>query len=161
MDASPPPNDPPGIFARATDEHPLDGLTYLLPGVSFVGWQPFHTQDPVRVAKSGFGGELSLVHWIGPSTYLGGVGRVERIDRTRAALGLEIGWQFVGLELAIARDFAAKNGPSAQWSTEVAPYVSFGVIYISPRFTIAIDKKADSPGNGAAVVVGLKVPLRI
>jgi hypothetical protein len=161
MDATPEPMDPPGIFARATDDHPLDRLTYLLPGVSFVGWQPFRTDDPVRVAKSGFGGELSLVHWVAPSVYLGGAFRVERIDRTRAALGFEIGWQFVGLELAIARDFAAKNGPSAQWSAELAPYLSFGVIYMSPRFTIAIDKKPDSPGNGAAIVIGLKLPIRI
>jgi hypothetical protein len=128
--------------------------------VSFVGWQPFHPDD-VRVAKSGVGGELSLVHWIGPSTYLGGVGRVERIDRTRAALGLEIGWQFLGLELAIARDFSAKDGPSAQWSAEIAPYLSFGVIFIAPRLSVALDKRPDSPGSGAAVVVGLKLPIRI
>jgi hypothetical protein len=161
MDPSPPPNEPPGIFARATDDHPLDHRTFLLPGISFMGWQPLHVDEPVRVPKSGFGAELSLARWIGPATYLGAVVRGERLDRTRAALGLEVGWQLVGLELAIARDFAAKDGPSAQWSLEVAPYASLGVVYVSPRFVVALDRKEGSPGSGAAFVVGLKVPIEV
>jgi hypothetical protein len=161
MNPSPPPSEPPGIFARATDDNPLDHLTFVLPGVTFVGWQPLHAEEPTRVPKSGFGGELSIAHWIGSGTYLGGVGRVERLDRTRVALGVEAGYQLVGLELAVAREFAAKDGPSAQWSLEVAPYASVGVVYVSPRWIVALDRKDGSPGSGAAFVVGLKVPLKV
>ncbi|MGZ3421314.1 MAG: hypothetical protein ACXWUG_23530 [Polyangiales bacterium] len=161
MDASPPPQEPPGIFARATDDNPLDRQTFLVPGVTFIGWQPLEVEEPVRVPKSGFGAEVSVVHWIGSGTYLGGVVRAERLDRTRAALGFEFGYQLIGLELAIARDFAAKDGPSAQWSLEVAPYASLGVLYLSPRWIVALDHKDGSPGSGAAFVVGLKIPLRI
>jgi len=161
--SAPPASEPPGIFARATAEEPLERLTFLVPGLTFVGWQPVHVDDPVRVPASGVGLELSLVRWITGGTYVGAAVHAEKLDRFRTSVGLEVGYQLLGLEVGVAREFAAKDGPQAQWSLEVGPYASIGMVYVMPRWVIALDHRSarDTPGDGAMLVVGLKLPLKL
>ena len=153
--------DPPGIFARATADEPMERLTFLMPGVSYLAWQPVKNEG-VRSASSGVGLELSLARWISGGVYLGGVAQAERLDRNRVVLGIEGGYQMVGLELSVARDFA-KDDLAAQWSLQVAPYASVGMLYIAPRWIIALDRRSrkDTPGDGAMLVIGLKIPIKI
>lgn len=151
--------DPPGIFARATADEPLERLTFLLPGVTYVGWQPIVVEGKTYTPSSGFGAELSLARWISGGTYVGGVAHFERLDRNRVAAGIEGGYQLIGLELSLARDFAS----TPQWAMQIGPYASVGMLYVSPRYVIALNKRSalDAPGDGAMLVVGLKLPLKI
>lgn len=160
---APLPAEPPGVFARATAQEPLERLTFLVPGVTFVGWQPLRTDDAVRASSSGVGVELSVVRWITGGAYLGASAHAERLDRVRTSLGLEVGYQLVGLEVGVAREFVGKDGPRAQWSLEVGPYASIGLLYVMPRWIVALDRRGrtDTPGDGAMLVVGLKLPLKV
>lgn len=153
--------DPPGIFARATADEPMERLTFLLPGVTYVGWQPVRN-DGVREASSGAGVELSLARWITGGVYVGGVAHAEKLDRYRTAVGIEGGYQMVGLEASIARDFAT-DALASQWSLQIAPYASIGMLYVAPRWIIALDRRSrkDTPGDGAMLVIGLKIPINI
>lgn len=155
------PADPPGIFARATADEPIEKLTFLLPGVTYLGWQPVRNEG-VREAASGAGVELSLVRWITGGVYLGGVAHGEKLDRYRAAVGIEGGYQMVGVEASIARDFAS-DAYASQWALQIAPYASVGMLYVAPRWIIALDRRSrkDTPGDGAMLVIGLKIPLNI
>lgn len=157
---APPPAEPPGIFARATAEEPLERLTFLAPGITFVGWQPVR---PEHMASSGAGIELSLVRWISGGTYVGAAAHFERLDRYRASVGLELGYQLLGLELGVGRDFVERDGPRAQWTAEIGPYASIGMLYLMPRYVIALDRRSakDSPGDGLMLVVGLKLPIKL
>lgn len=160
---APPPAEPPGIFARATAEEPLERLTFLAPGLTFVGWQPVRTDSEQRLPSSGAGVEVSLVRWITGGSYVGVAGHFERLDRFRASVGLEVGYQLLGLELGIGRDFAKADGPRAQWSAEIGPYASIGMLYLMPRWILALDhrKSTDTPGDGVMLVVGLKLPIKL
>jgi hypothetical protein len=153
--------DPPGIFARATADEPIERLTFLLPGVTYVAWQPVKNEGP-RAPASGIGFELSLARWITGGVYAGGVVQAERLDRNRVALGFEGGYQMIGFELSVARDFA-KDELASQWSLQVAPYASVGMLYIAPRWILALDRRSrkDTPGDGAMLVIGLKLPIKI
>lgn len=153
------PADPPGIFARATADEPLEHLTFLLPGFTYVGWQPLVVEGKPYSPSNGFGFELSLARWISGGTYLGAVAQYERLDRNRVALGIEGGYQLVGLELSVARDFA----DTTQWALQIGPYASVGMLYVSPRYVVALNRRnrLDAPGDGAMLVVGLKLPLKI
>lgn len=157
------PAEPPGIFARATADEPLEHLTFLLPGVTYLAWQPFIVPNKSYTPSNGFGLELSVARWISGGTYVGGVAHFEHLDRNRAAIGIEGGYQLVGLEVSIARDFAAKDGPAAQWSLQVGPYASVGMLYISPRYVIALKPRSamDTPGDGGMLVLGLKLPIKV
>lgn len=165
--AAPPPADPPGIFARATEGEPLDGVTFLLPGISYVAWQPVKVEDPLRTRSNGIGFEVSLTHWLRGGTYVGGAVQLDEVDRTRTAVAIEAGYQLVGLELGVAREFARDDVGGqplhAQWSLQIAPYASLGMVFVSPRWVIALDRRAahDGPGDGVLFVVGLKVPLAV
>jgi hypothetical protein len=155
--------DPPGIFARATADEPIERLTFLLPGLTYLAWQPVRVDDRHRTASAGGGFELSIARWITGGMYVGAVGHVERLDRWRSALGVEAGYQLIGLELSVARDFVERDGPRAQFALQVAPYASVGMIYVSPRWVIALDRRSarDTPGDGAMLVIGLKLPIKI
>lgn len=157
------PAEPPGIFARATSDEPLEHTTFVSPGVSYLAWQPIRVEEPARKAQSGGGLELSVARWLTSGTYVGAVTQFERLDRFRAAIGLEVGYQLVGLEVGIAREFAEKDGPAAQWSLQVAPYASLGMVFVSPRWIVALDRRGarDTPGDGAILVVGLKIPVKV
>lgn len=157
------PAEPPGVFARATSQEPLERLTFLVPGLTFAGWQPVRMDDAVRLPSSGLGLELSVVRWITGGMYVGASAHAERLDRIRTSLGLEVGYQLIGLEVGVGRDFASKDGPRAQWSLEVGPYASIGLLYVMPRWVIALDRRGqrNTPGDGAMIVVGLKLPLKL
>ena len=157
------PKEPPGIFARATADEPLERLTFLLPGVTYLAWQPLAVPNKTYAPSNGFGVELSIARWISGGTYLGGVGHFEHLDRNRVAVGIEGGYQLIGLELSLARDFTAKDGPAAQWSLQIGPYASLGMVYVSPRYVVALKSRnaIDTPGDGAMLVVGLKLPIKI
>jgi len=152
---------PPGIFARATADEPIERLTFLMPGVTYNAWQPVRSEG-VRAPSSGVGLELSLARWITGGVYIGGVAQVEKLDRYRGALGLEGGYQMIGLEVSVARDFA-KDDLAAQWSLQFAPYASVGMLYIAPRWILALDRRSrkDTPGDGAMLVIGLKLPIKL
>jgi hypothetical protein len=160
---TPPPAEPPGVFARASAQEPLERRTFLVPGLTFVGWQPVRPDDPARGSSMGAGLELSLVHWITGGTYIGAAVHAERLERPRASVGLEVGYQLLGLEVGVARELDVEGGPRAQWSLEVGPYASIGMLYVMPRWIVALDRRArrDTPGDGAMLVVGLKLPLEL
>jgi hypothetical protein len=153
------PAEPPGIFARATADEPMERLTFLMPGFTYLAFQPVRANDAGRKASTGVGLEVSIARWISGGTYLGGVAHLERLDRTRVALGVEGGYQMVGLELSLARDF----GAAPQWSAQIGPYASVGMLYISPRYILALNRRSaiDTPGDGAMLVIGLKLPIKI
>ena len=153
--------DPPGIFARATADEPMERLTFLLPGATYLAWQPVRNEG-VREASSGGGLELSLARWVSGGVYVGGVAHGERLDRYRAALGIEGGYQMIGFEASIAREFAT-DSLASQWSLQVAPYASIGMLYIAPRWILSLDRRSrkDTPGDGAMLVIGLKIPIKI
>jgi hypothetical protein len=157
------PADPPGIFARATADEPLEHLTFLLPGVTYLAWQPLIVPDKPYRPSNGFGLELSLARWISGGTYLGAVGHFEHLDRNRVGFGIEGGYQLIGLEVGVARDFAAKDDRAAQWSLQIGPYASVGMLYVSPRYVVALHKqnKLESPGDGGMLVIGLKLPIKV
>jgi hypothetical protein len=151
--------EPPGIFARATADEPLEGRTFLLPGISYVGWQPLDRQ---QASRAGAGLELSLVRWLGSGVYVGGFGQVDRLDRFRIGGGFEAGYQMIGLELGVVRDLPTE-GTAGQWSLQVGPYASLGVVFVAPRWIIALDRrKLDlGPGDGVILVVGAKIPVAL
>lgn len=153
------PSEPPGVFARATADEPMERLTFLLPGITYLAFQPVRANDEGRRAATGVGLELSVARWITGGAYLGGVTHLERLDRTRVAVGIEGGYQMIGLELSLARDL----GPAPQWSAQIGPYASVGMLYISPRYILALDRRGarDTMGDGAMLVVGLKLPIKI
>ena len=159
MDAALVAAEPPGIFARATADEPMERLTFLLPGVTYLGWQPIKANDQGRQAASGFGAELSVVRWITGGMYLGGVGHFERLNRNRVGFGIEGGYQMIGLEVSVAHDF----GSAPQWSMQFGPYASVGMLYLSPRYVVALDRRnaLDTAGDGAMLVVGLKLPIKV
>ncbi|MBI2393919.1 MAG: hypothetical protein HYV09_30385 [Deltaproteobacteria bacterium] len=155
--------EPPGIFARATADEPLERLTFLVPGVTFHGWQPVRPVHPHRQPASGAGLEVSLARWISGGTYVGAVVHGEKLDRFRGGIGVEAGYQLVGIELGLARELPVRDGPRGQWSLEVGPYASIGMLYVMPRWVFALDRRGarDTPGDGVMLVVGLKLPIKI
>lgn len=161
--ATPADPEPPGIFARATADEPLERLTFLVPGVTFHGFQPVRPDAPHRTPASGAGLELSLARWISGGTYVGAVVHGEKLDRFRGGVGVEAGYQLVGIELGVARELPVRDGLRGQWSLEVGPYASIGMLYVMPRAIFAIDRRGarDTPGDGLMFVVGLKLPIKI
>ncbi len=155
--------DPPSLFARATADEPIERMTFFSPGVTYLAWQPVRVEEPARGARTGAGLEVSFARWISGGTYLGAVTHFERLDRFRAAVGIEGGYQLVGVELGLAREFPERDGPAGQWSLQLAPYASIGMLYLAPRWIVALDRRArkDTPGDGAMFVVGLKFPIKI
>ncbi len=147
--------EPPSIFERSREE--MSGRrTFLLPGVSYLGWHPIGGD---RAETSGGGLEISLVRWIATDFYLGLVTQGEKLDRFRAGFGFEGGYQYVGLETSVVRELADRDGHGGQWSLQIAPYASLGMAYVAARWVVALDRKADSPGSGAMLVIGLKIPI--
>jgi len=64
------------------------------------------------------------------------------------------------LELALARDFAKAEAFDAQWSLQLATYVSVGPLYLAPRWLVPLRREgALSPGYGALLTVGFKLPI--
>ncbi len=159
------PAEPPGLFARATADAPLAGSTFVSPGLTWVGWHPLRVEQPARAPAAGLGIELSVSRWISQSAYLGLVGQVERLGWWRAALGLQAGFQLVGLEVGVARELVGSDRADVrpQWSFQAAPYASIGIVYVGPRIVLALDRCSarDTPGDAAMLVVGLKVPVRV
>jgi hypothetical protein len=137
--------------------HPMPAPTFLLPGFQYVSWSPLSGGD----AHVGAGFELSITKWLPRSSFvLGALAQVEHVGRARAALGFEVGYDVVGLEIALARDFAKEGAFDAQWSAQLATYVSVGALYVSPRWLLPIARSGDrSPGFGAMLAVGLKLPV--
>lgn len=142
---------------RPLIRRPMPAPSFLLPGGSYTSWTPIGD----RAAKSGGGLELSLVKWLPRSSFVfGAVGQVEYVGRLRAAVGVEVGYDVVGLELSLARDFAKADAFDAQWSLQLATYVSVGAIYLAPRWLVPLHREgALSPGYGALLSIGFKLPI--
>ncbi|GAC1590324.1 MAG: hypothetical protein NVS3B20_17010 [Polyangiales bacterium] len=157
--------EPKGIFEAPREGEELRYRTFLSPGATLLGW---HSLSGLGDA-SGAGLELSLVRWVTDEIYLGTLAQFERIDRVRAGVGVEAGYKFIGAELSCVREFAMPNGPRAQWSLQVAPFASLGMVYLSPRFLLSLNQRnqrnqatpneADIPGSGVMFVVGVKFPV--
>ncbi|GAC1377332.1 MAG: hypothetical protein NVSMB47_22320 [Polyangiales bacterium] len=138
----------------------LDEATFLLPGVHYVDWVPTH---PERPSGSGGGAEVSYArHLVNGAWVVGALGQVERVGRWRVAAGVEGGYEFFGLELCAAREIASTDS-HAQWSLQLAPYVSAGLLTISARWVIGITARSDpnAPGDGAMLVFGFKLPIAL
>ncbi len=156
---APPPD--PGLFARATHERSLRGRTFLLPGMSWVTWAPLK-REVADLSRAGLGLEVSVARWLTNDFYVGGLAQFEHVGRSRVGLGLQAGYELVGVEISAARELPA-DGNGGQWSLQVAPFVSFGILWISPRWVVALDKRGvpGQPGDGVMFVVGVKLPLGI
>jgi hypothetical protein len=142
---------------RPLIRRPMPAPAFLLPGASYTSWTPIGDRE----GKAGGGLELSLVKWLPRSSFVfGALGQVEYVGRARAAVGVEVGFDVVGLELAVARDFAKADAFDAQWSLQLATYVSVGAIYLAPRWLIPLHREgALSPGYGALLSIGFKLPI--
>lgn len=142
---------------RPLIRRPMPAPTFLLPGASYTSWSPLGD----RTGKAGGGLELSLVRWLQRSSFVfGALGQVEYVGRLRAAVGVELGYDVVGLELAVARDFAKADAFDAQWSLQLTTYVSVGALYIAPRWLIPLHRDGGlSPGYGALLSIGFKLPI--
>jgi hypothetical protein len=144
---------------RPLIRRPMPAPAFFLPGLHYASW------TPIRDTGSAHGGglELSIAKWLPRSSFVLGVfGQLERVGRTRAALGFEVGYDVVGLELGVARDFAHGSDSDAQWSLQLATYVSVGALYLSPRWLIPLARGGDrAPGYGAILAVGFKLPIVI
>ena len=138
----------------------LANASFLLPGAQYLAWVPLRKD---REGSTGGGIEVSFArHLRDGAAVLGVVGQAEKLDRFRVGAGLEAGYELVGLEVSGVRELA--NGDhSAQWSLQLAPYVSFGFVTLSARWIVALSGrgKPDAPGDGALVVIGFKVPIRL
>jgi hypothetical protein len=142
---------------RPLIRRPMPAPAFLLPGASYASWTPIGDRE----RKSGGGLELSLVKWLPRSSFVfGAVGQLEYVGRTRAAVGVEVGYDVVGLEVALARDFAKADAFDAQWSLQLATYVSVGALYLAPRWIIPLHRDGGlSPGYGALLSIGFKLPI--
>lgn len=149
----------PGLFARATHERSLAGRTFFLPGVAWVSWAPIRGAV-ADLSRAGLGFELSVAHWLDGHGYVGATGQVEHVGRPRVAIGVQAGYELVGLEVSAARELPV-SGEGGQWSLQLAPFVSFGILWVSPRWILALDRRGASnhPGDGLMFVVGVKLPL--
>jgi hypothetical protein len=135
----------------------LSHATFLLPGAYYAGWVPTRGDDGGR----GGGIEVSLAHHFDPQAWsIGAFVQGERLGRTRAALGVEAGYELVGLELSLARDFG-NDASTAQWAAQIGPYVSFGFVNLVARWVLAIDRRhvTGTAGDGAMLTVGFKLPI--
>lgn len=148
----------PGLFSRATYERSLAGRTYLLPGVAWASWAPLRT-DVADGSRAGAGFELSIAHWVTGHAYVGATTQIEHVGRPRVAVGAQAGYELVGLEVSVARELASSPA-TGQWSLQLAPFVSFGILWVSPRWILALDRRgqSDHPGDGLMFVVGVKLP---
>ncbi len=149
----------PGLFARATHERSLAGRTFVLPGFAWVSWAPLRGAV-ADLSRAGLGFELSVARWLDGHGYLGGTLQAEHVGRPRVALGFQAGYELVGLEVSAARELPV-SGEGGQWSLQIAPFVSFGILWVSPRWILALDRRgaSDHPGDGLMFVVGVKLPL--
>lgn len=152
------PGPEPGLFSRATYERSLAGRTYVLPGVAWASWAPLR-RDVADGSRAGVGFELSVAHWVTGHAYVGATTQVEYVGRPRVAVGGQVGYELVGLEVSVARELPG-SGAIGQWSLQLAPFVSFGILWVSPRWIVALDRRgaADHPGDGLMFVVGVKLP---
>lgn len=148
----------PGLFSRATYERSLAGRTYVLPGVAWASWAPLR-KDVADGSRAGVGFELSIAHWVSAHAYVGATTQVEHVGRPRVAVGGQVGYELVGIEASVARELPASGG-TGQWSLQIAPFVSFGILWVSPRWIVALDRRgaSDHPGDGLMFVVGVKLP---
>ncbi len=156
------PETPAETSAEAAQRDERRGLlqhtTFILPGAQLVTWVPSR-ESHERATGGGF--EVSVAHHYGNGDpVLGALALVERLDRTRIGGGLEFGFDLVGLELCVIRELASSKG-GAQWSLQAAPYVSFGFITLSARWLVPITTSEGSPGSGAMLTAGFKVPVRV
>ncbi len=142
---------------RPLIRRPMPAPAFLLPGAAYTSWSPIGDRE----ARTGGGLELSAVKWLPRSSFLVGAAlQVEYVGRARAALGVEVGYDVVGLELALARDFAKADAFDAQWSLQLATYVSVGALYLAPRWLIPLQRSGGlSPGYGALLTIGFKLPI--
>jgi hypothetical protein len=138
---------------------PLHDTGFVLPGAYYV--QEVGTPT-MRDTSNGGGLELSVVRHFGAlgEWAAGGVAQVEKIHRWRATAGGEIGYEFVGLEVSAAREFASDT-TRGQWSMQLSPYFSAGFLWVSARWVIALTDRraADAPGDAAMLLVGFKIPI--
>lgn len=138
----------------------LANASFLLPGAQYVAWVPLRKD---REGSTGGGVEISYAHHLANAAAVMGVlGQAEKLDRWRVGGGVEAGYELVGLEVSGVRELG-NGGHAAQWSLQLAPYVSFGFVTLSARWIIALSSRGnpDAPGDGALVVVGFKVPIRL
>ena len=138
----------------------LDEASFLLPGAHYVDWVPTHAGRP---SGSGGGVELSYARHLAEGAWVvGAVGQVERVGRWRLAAGVEGGYEFFGLELCAARELASTD-TRAQWSLQLAPYVSAGLLTIAARWIVAVSARdaLDAPGDGAMLMFGFKLPIAL
>ncbi|MEO7092908.1 MAG: hypothetical protein ABI175_06640 [Polyangiales bacterium] len=138
----------------------LANASFLLPGAQYVAWVPLRKD---REGSTGAGFELSYArHLANAAAVLGVVAQAEKLDRWRVGGGLEAGWELVGLEISGVRELA-NSERAAQWSLQLAPYVSFGFVTLSARWIVGLTNRGnpDAPGDGALVVLGFKVPIRL
>ncbi len=142
---------------RPLIRRPMPAPTFLLPGAYYSSWTPLGDRAPA----TGGGVELSLARWLPRSLFvLGAFGDVEYVGHARSALGVEVGYDVVGLELAVARDFAKGDAFDAQWSLQIGTYVSVGPLFIAPRWLLPLHRAGEaSPGYGALLTVGFKIPV--
>jgi hypothetical protein len=144
---------------RDREMSPLHDTGFVLPGAYYV--QEVGT-PAMRDTSNGAGLEASVVrHFGGAGEWVaGGVLQGEKVHRWRVAAGAELGYEFVGLELTAARDFASDT-TRAQWSMQISPYFSAGFLWVSARWVIALTDRhaSDAPGDAAMLLVGFKVPI--
>jgi hypothetical protein len=159
---SPPPTPPLEVSTAAEERRTalLANASFLLPGAQYVAWVPLRKD---REGSTGGGLEVSYArHLSNAAAVLGVVAQAEKLDRWRVGGGVEAGWELVGLEVAGVRELASSSH-APQWSLQLAPYVSFGFVTLSARWIVALTNRhdPDAPGDGALVVIGFKVPLRL
>lgn len=153
---------PPEATSDGQPKKLLARSSFLLPGANYLGWVPLRKDR--GIGSAGYGFELSFAHHLDdPSFVVGALGQVERLDRWRLGAGVEAGYELIGVELSCVRELAERDSTRAQWSMQIAPYVSFGFVNIAARWVIALSQRSavDAPGDGAMIVVGFKVPIRL
>jgi hypothetical protein len=164
--APPPPAAPPtpaveaGAVAEERRTALLANASFLLPGAQYVAWVPLRKD---REGATGGGFELSYArHLSNAALVFGAVAQVEKLDRWRVGGGFEAGYELVGLEVCGVRELSTADH-AAQWSLQLAPYISFGFVTLSARWIVGLTGRNDpsTPGDGALVVIGFKVPLRL